>query len=93
LPRLGFFIGNENRLPYDFHEILACISPKPLLVIAPKWDRDASFDDVKQCVEETKKVYALYEAEDKLELFAPDDYNRFSQEMQEKVLDWIQDNF
>src|SRR5690606_35597001 len=25
LPRLGFFVGNEKHIPYDFHELLACV--------------------------------------------------------------------
>jgi pimeloyl-ACP methyl ester carboxylesterase len=89
LPRLGFFVGQENHIPYDYHEILACIAPRPVLVIAPQWDRDATFADVKQCVEETRKVYQFYNAEKQLELFAPDDYNRFSTEMQTKVFEWL----
>ncbi|MFC1563258.1 alpha/beta fold hydrolase, partial [candidate division KSB1 bacterium] len=60
LPRLGFFVGSENRIPYDFHEILSCIAPKPLLVIAPQIDRDAYFPDVKACADEVNKVYELY---------------------------------
>jgi dienelactone hydrolase len=89
LPRLGFFVGQENHIPYDYHEILACIAPRPVLVIAPQWDRDATFADVKECVEETRQVYQLYKAEKQLEQFAPDDYNRFSTEMQTKVFEWL----
>jgi len=44
-PRLGFFIGNESRILYDFHEILACIAPCPILVVAPTRDRYATFED------------------------------------------------
>src|SRR5690606_8112636 len=34
LPRLGFFIGNERRIPVDFDEILAAIAPGYLMVIS-----------------------------------------------------------
>lgn len=30
LPRLGFFVGEETRIPYDFHEILASLAPQVL---------------------------------------------------------------
>ena len=60
LPRLGFFVGNEARIPYDFHEILACIAPRPVLVIAPVMDKDANLEDVKNCVEQAGKIYSLY---------------------------------
>src|SRR5690606_1152737 len=33
LPRLGFFVGDENRIPVDFPEIISSIAPRNLLVI------------------------------------------------------------
>lgn len=89
LPRLGFFIDNEDRIPYDYHEILASIAPRPLLVISPLWDQYASSDDVSQAVQEATKVYELYGAEGNITLFEPDDYNRLSPEMKDVMVDWV----
>jgi dienelactone hydrolase len=89
LPRLGFFTGKESHIPYDFHEILSCIAPRPVLVIAPVMDKDAHYDDIKQCVEQTGKIYDLYGAGGNLQLFSPDDYNRFSPEMRVKANEWL----
>jgi dienelactone hydrolase len=91
LPRLGFFVGNEARVPYDYHEILACIAPRPVLVVAPVMDKDAVAGDVRRCVDEVEKIYRLYGATDRLQLSAPDDYNRFSTEMREKAYQWLRD--
>ncbi len=91
LPRLGFFVGNEARIPYDFHEILACIAPRPVLVIAPVMDKDAILQDVIYCVDQATKIYGLYGSADNLQLFSPDDYNRFSPEMREKTYKWLVD--
>jgi cephalosporin-C deacetylase-like acetyl esterase len=91
LPRLGFFAKNESHIPYDYHEILACIAPRPLLLIAPSWDQYASNEDIKKCVNEAGKVYALYGAKEKLELDSPDDYNRFSDEMKNQMVDWLKE--
>lgn len=91
LPRLGFFIGNEARIPYDFHEVLACIAPRQLLVIAPVMDKDASLKDIMYCVEQARKIYSLFGTTDNIQLFSPDDYNRFSPEMREKTFEWLQD--
>ena len=98
IPRLGFFVDEPRRTPYDFHEILACIAPRPLLVVAPTWDRDASFGDVNACVEEAGQVFRLYvgagsDTVGDIDLHAPDDYNRFSHEMQQYVYSWIRENF
>lgn len=93
IPKLGFFAQNETRIPYDFHEILAAIAPRPLLIVAPTWDQYASFTDIKQCMNEVQKVYDLYKEKEKMKLFAPEDYNRFSDEMKEKVVVWMKENF
>lgn len=89
LPRLGFFVGNENRIPCDFYEVLACIAPRPVLVIAPVFDKDAIFRDVVQCVNQTRKIYSLYGSSDNFRIFSPDDYNRFSKEMHERTCTWL----
>ena len=89
LPRLGFFVGNESHVPYDFDEILASIAPRPVLVIAPLLDKDAIHKDIKQCVEQVRNVYNLYKTSGNIELFSPDDYNRFSPEMREKMYSWL----
>lgn len=91
LPRLGFFVGNEARIPYDFHEVLACIAPRPLLVIAPLMDKDSHSEDVQQCVDLAGKIYALHGSAGNIKLFAPDDYNRFSPEIREKTYKWLDD--
>jgi dienelactone hydrolase len=91
LPRLGFFVGNEARVPYDYHEVLACIAPRPVLVIAPAMDKDAVAGDVRRCVDEAETIYRLYGAIDRLQLSAPDDYNRFSTIMREKAYQWLRD--
>jgi cephalosporin-C deacetylase-like acetyl esterase len=90
LPRLGFFAGNEGRIPYDFHEILASIAPRQVLVIAPELDKDAVLQDVKECVDKARNVFGLYGAPGSIELFTPADYNRFSPEMREKTYEWLQ---
>ena len=93
LPKLGFFVENENRIPYDFHEILASIAPRPLLVVAPSWDQYASCEDVKKVFSEASKVYRIYGAEEKVQLEVPEDYNRFSSHMLDQVVKWAKENF
>ncbi len=47
IPRLGFFVGYEARIPIDF-DILACIAPRHLLVMAPGKDFDHNILNVQQ---------------------------------------------
>jgi len=89
IPRLGFFAGEESIIPWDFNEIIGSIAPRPLLIIAPSWNQYADNDDIQDCVSDARKVYDLYDSGDRLELHVPDDYNRFSDEMKQKTVDWL----
>ncbi|MEO6133610.1 MAG: alpha/beta fold hydrolase, partial [Ginsengibacter sp.] len=90
LPRLGFFVGYEDRIPFDFHEIMASIAPRPFLVIAPTMDKNASLIDVQKSVMESKKIYQLNGKPENIQIYSPNDYNRFSKEMQDETVRWIQ---
>jgi dienelactone hydrolase len=79
LPRLGFFTGNESRLPFDFDEPLAMAAPRPVLVIAPTHDRYARVADVRAEVQSLKGVT----------LETPADFNRFGRKLQTRVLEWL----
>jgi pimeloyl-ACP methyl ester carboxylesterase len=114
IPRLGFFSGNEKRLPWDFDEVLALIAPRPLMVVAPQFDQDATLADVQRCVEQARRVYELLDPREQpavaydynwsgvwrsevvkrvrlrnLEIYAPPDYNHFSNSMQSVVYHWM----
>ena len=86
-PRLGAFIGSEHRIPYDYHELLGMIAPRPALLFAPKLDYQATLADVRDCVQEAGKVYALLNGREALELHELDDYNHFSPETQKVVFE------
>jgi pimeloyl-ACP methyl ester carboxylesterase len=92
MPRLGFFVGHEAQIPYDFHEILGLIAPRPVLAVQPQLDRDATPADVRTAVKEAKKVYALYGASDKLDLREPWDYNRLPSRLQDELIQWMGQN-
>jgi len=91
LPRLGFFVGNENHIPVDFNEIISCIAPRPVLVIAPLYDKDAHIDDIKSCMDDVNRVYQLHGDNEIAELYTLDDYNRLSAPMREKAYDWFKE--
>ncbi|HZT33212.1 MAG TPA: alpha/beta fold hydrolase [Bryobacteraceae bacterium] len=88
-PRLGFFVGHEDRLPFDFDEVLALAASKPVLLIAPTLDRYARVADVRREVEESRKVYRLLGHEEALRIETPLEINRFPHAMQEQAFDWI----
>jgi dienelactone hydrolase len=79
MPRLGFFAGNETRLPFDFDEALALGSSRPVLLIAPRHDRYARIADVRAAVAAVPGVT----------IETPMDFNRFGRKFQARVLDWL----
>ena len=79
MPRLGFFVGNEARLPFDFDEALALAASRPVLVVAPTHDRYARIADVRAEVGAVPGVT----------LETPMDFNRFGRKFQARVLDWL----
>jgi hypothetical protein len=89
IPKLGAFIGNESRVPYDYNELIATIAPRPVYVLAPRMDRDANPADVRAAVEQAKGIYTLYNAADELALDEPWDYNRLPQATQDRIIEWM----
>jgi pimeloyl-ACP methyl ester carboxylesterase len=89
IPRLGFFVGHETQIPYDYEDLLAMIAPRPVLVVEPLLDRDATPSDVRDAVEQARQVYALYGARDSLGLMEPWDYNRLPTYLQNEAIEWM----
>jgi pimeloyl-ACP methyl ester carboxylesterase len=89
LPRLGFFVGHEDRLPVDFDEVLALVAPRPVLVVAPSLDRYARVEDVRREVDAARRVYERLGSTGSLRFETPVDFNRFPRERQEAVWAWL----
>jgi pimeloyl-ACP methyl ester carboxylesterase len=89
IPRFGFFVGHEDRLPLDFDEALATIAPRPALVVAATLDRYARVEDVRSEVGQARRVYERLGGRDNLTLETPLEINRFPRPIQEQVFDWV----
>ncbi len=89
IPRLGYFVGHEKQIPYDYDGLLAMIAPRPVLVVEPLLDRDATPSDVSNAINQARKVYALYGAKDQLGLMEPWDYNRLPTYIQNQAIEWM----
>jgi pimeloyl-ACP methyl ester carboxylesterase len=89
LPRLGFFAGEESRLPFDYDRVLALVAPRPALIVAPTLDRYVHVEAVRSEVEQARKVYQLLGRKEALRLETLLDFNRFMVDRQEQVINWI----
>lgn len=90
LPRLGFFVGNEDRLPLDYPEIISSIAPRPLLVIAPRLDRHANVQKVDEGMREVKSVYELLKAPEKLRYLTPREFNQLTPSQEIDLANWLE---
>ena len=81
LPRLGFFEGQEDRLPFDFDTALSLVAPRKVLLISGTLDRYARVEDVRRQVGTLKSSSLTFET--------PEDFNRFTRVTQRRVLEWL----
>ena len=65
------------------------IAPRPVLVVEPQLDRDATPADVEAAVAQAKRVYSLYGAGDKLAIDEPWDYNRLPNNTLNDAVRWM----
>jgi dienelactone hydrolase len=93
IPRLGLFAGSEQRLPYDYDDLMALIAPRPVLVVQPQKDRDANPDDVRVAVKRAQEVYALGNAAENITLMEQDDYGRLTDATQNSAVEWMISKF
>jgi pimeloyl-ACP methyl ester carboxylesterase len=89
LPRLGYFVGQEDRVPYDYHELLALIAPRYAMIVAPELDQDWLHEDVLACYKAAQSAYAFWDATDQLALEVPYDFNRYPPKLQDRVNAWL----
>ena len=106
LPRLGWFAGQEERLPYDFGDLIALTAPRGVLIVQPSMDRDADPAAVRRAVEYASAAYAWEGTSTRigpsilgpgggsrvrLELREPEDYARLTAMMQIPAFIWLLD--
>jgi pimeloyl-ACP methyl ester carboxylesterase len=81
MPRLGAFVGEERRIPCDWHEVMALIAPRPVLLITPGIDYQSTFEYLHAAVGEARKPFELLGAPRALVFQRTDDYNHFAPEL------------
>jgi dienelactone hydrolase len=90
MPRIReVYASSPDRVPFDFHEVLAAIAPRPVFVCAPQRDDNFAVDGVRKVVAEAQKVYALAPGQDLLVADYPDCEHDFPSEVREHAYRWL----
>jgi dienelactone hydrolase len=64
MPRIASDFNNEvSRVPFDFHELIASLAPRPFLACVAENDDDFSASGVRDVMKVAGDVYRLYDAE------------------------------
>lgn len=76
-PRLGPFRDAPERIPFDFHEVMGLLAPRPQLVVAPTHDWTHPSEPVQSRIGAAESVYELFGASERFEGRTPDDILSF----------------
>ena len=83
MPRLSDYRGRLEDIPYDFHELLGALAPRPLFVNAPLHDSNFRWKSVDRCAAAARPIYKLLGGEGNLIIKHPDSDHNFPDEMRE----------
>ncbi|OPZ08561.1 MAG: Alpha/beta hydrolase family protein [candidate division BRC1 bacterium ADurb.BinA292] len=91
LPRLGFFTDDIRTAPFDWHEVLACLAPRPFFYFGTLADDIfPNTDGLRDVFEQVRGVYALYDAPALLRLYLVDGPHSFPPDRQNLAYDWLE---
>lgn len=90
MPRIRDVYGcDPDRVPFDFHEVLAAIAPRSIFVSAPLKDANFAVDGVVKVLDEVKKVYVLDGAADRLTVTYPNCEHSFPDDVRNQAYEWL----
>jgi hypothetical protein len=85
MPRLAEYRGRLEEIPFDFHELIAALAPRPVLIVAPKGDHNFRADSVDRIATAAGKVYALHGCPNALQVKHPDGGHDFPEPMRRQA--------
>lgn len=80
MPRLAEYRGRLEAIPFDFHELLAALAPRHVLVVAPTGDDNFRAASVDRVAAAAAEVFALDDAADRLRVLHPESGHAFTPE-------------
>ena len=81
MPRLSNYRGRLETIPFDFHELLGAVAPRPIFVNAPLHDNNFRWQSVDRCAAAARPIYKLLAGEGKLVVEHPDCDHNFPDEL------------
>lgn len=89
-PTLGFFLDDISQAPIDWHEIIACLAPRPFFNFSTLDDEIFPHtENLPEVFKQVGEVYSLYGAEGNLQYPIIPGPHRFPKEYRNKAYDWL----
>jgi len=90
MPRIrDVYGGDPQRVPFDFHEVVATVAPRPLFVSAPVGDTNFEVAGVRKVIASAAEIYRLRGAESNLHVVYPDSGHDFPEPIRHAVYQWL----
>ena len=83
MPRLADYRGRLAEIPFDFHELIGALAPRPVFVNAPLRDANFGWQSVDAVLNAASAVYRLYGVPHDLTVLHPDCEHDFPPEVRE----------
>ncbi|EMI17457.1 hypothetical protein RMSM_05628 [Rhodopirellula maiorica SM1] len=90
IPRLREYRGRLEEIPFDFHEMIAALAPRAVMIIAPTGDSNFRADSVDRIATAARPVYQLYGKADQLQVRHPNCGHDFPDEMRELAYHFLE---
>ena len=85
MPRLADYCGRLAEIPFDFHELVGALAPRPIFVNAPLGDDNFKWRSVDAVVKSASTVYQLYGVPGNLTVAHPDCAHAFPRDEREQA--------
>ena len=89
MPKLLAYQDRLPEIPFDFHELIGALAPRPVFINAPLGDTNFKWRSVDEVVKSAKAVYRLYGAETNLKAEHPDCGHDFPLEIREETYNFL----
>lgn len=85
MPRLAAYQGRQGEIPFDFHELLGALAPRPVFINAPLHDANFKWRSVDEIVRAAEPVYRLYGRPEALRVEHPNCGHDFPAQVREEA--------
>lgn len=81
MPRMLDYANRLTEIPFDFHELIGALAPRPVFINAPLKDSNFKWESVDRVAASALQVYRLYGQPERVRVEHPDCPHDFPEEM------------